>query len=139
MGVLLLLAGSATGQDVGDSDGDGLGDVIEVGLGTDPLNPDTDGDGADDGYEVANGTDPLMPPDLFVSSADISFVSKNGVTTPFNQAQFGDAVVMTMGVSNAVGADGATNVSGRIYIELGFNQIDLGTFLIPQIDPGETL
>ncbi len=139
VGVLLLLAGSATGQGVGDTDGDGLSDVIEIGLGTDPLNPDTDGDGADDGYEVANGTDPLVPPDLSVFSADISFVSKNGVTTLFNQAQVGDAVVMTMGVSNAVGADEASNVSGRIYIELGFDQIDLGTFLIPQIDPGETL
>ena len=139
VGVLLLLAGSVTGQDVGDSDGDGLTDVIEVGFGTDPLNPDTDGDGADDGTEVANGTDPLVPPDLSVSSADISFVSKNGVTTPFNQAGVGDAVVMTMRVSNAVGADGATNVSGDIYIELGFDRINLGTFLIPQINPGETL
>ena len=68
----------------GDSDGDGLEDVIEVELGTDPAdldtdddgstdgdeyyvhqtgtrNPDTDGDGVVDGDEVANGTDPNDP------------------------------------------------------------------------------
>lgn len=68
----------------GDSDGDGLEDVIEVELGTDPgdldtdddgstdgdeyyvhqtgtRNPDTDGDGVVDGDEVANGTDPNDP------------------------------------------------------------------------------
>ena len=59
VGVLLLLAGAATGQGVGDSDGDGLSDVIEVGLGTDPLNPDTDGDGLPDGLEVLDyGSNP---------------------------------------------------------------------------------
>ncbi len=42
-----------------DSDGDGLPDVAETILGTDPHNPDTDGDGVNDGTEVAQGTDPL--------------------------------------------------------------------------------
>ncbi len=46
---------------VGDSDGDGLGDLFEENvLGTDPLDPDTDGDGIPDGDEV-NGTGPLAP------------------------------------------------------------------------------
>jgi hypothetical protein len=68
----------------GDSDGDGLEDVIEIELGTDPAdldtdddgstdgdeyyvhqtgtrNPDTDGDGVLDGDEIANGTDPNDP------------------------------------------------------------------------------
>jgi hypothetical protein len=45
-----------------DSDGDGLTDVREDELGTDPLKPDTDGDGLDDGTEVnVTGTDPLNP------------------------------------------------------------------------------
>lgn len=35
-----------------DTDGDGLDDVREVGLGTDPLNWDTDGDGLSDADEV---------------------------------------------------------------------------------------
>ena len=43
-----------------DSDGDGLTDLTEIGLGTDPNNPDTDGDGLDDGDEVVvHGTSPL--------------------------------------------------------------------------------
>jgi hypothetical protein len=45
---------------VPDMDGDGLLDVEEAALGTDPLNSDTDGDGFTDGEEVlAMGTDPL--------------------------------------------------------------------------------
>ncbi len=36
-----------------DSDGDGLFDLGELALTTDPGNPDTDGDGLPDGYEVA--------------------------------------------------------------------------------------
>lgn len=42
-----------------DSDGDGLFDVVEPDLGTDPDNPDTDGDGLLDGQEAAFNTDPL--------------------------------------------------------------------------------
>lgn len=42
-----------------DSDGDGLPDYIERGLGLDRNNPDTDGDGLPDGYEYYYlGTDP---------------------------------------------------------------------------------
>ena len=44
-----------------DSDGDGLTDEQEEGLGTDPLDPDTDDDGISDGDEVGAGTDPLDP------------------------------------------------------------------------------
>ena len=47
-------------EGAGDSDGDGLDDVREVALGTDPLLDDTDGDGLDDGEEVnLYLTDPL--------------------------------------------------------------------------------
>ena len=48
-------------QDRPDSDGDGLSDVAETTLGTDPNNPDTDGDGLSDGEEVTHhGTDPRV-------------------------------------------------------------------------------
>ncbi len=44
-----------------DSDGDGLTDVQEEIIGTDPDNPDTDGDGLSDGIEVNElGTSPLL-------------------------------------------------------------------------------
>jgi hypothetical protein len=44
---------------VGDTDGDGLSDVEENVLETDPNNPDTDNDTFPDGLEVAVGSDPL--------------------------------------------------------------------------------
>jgi len=46
-----------------DTDGDGLSDVEEAGLGTDPALADTDTGGAEDGAEVAAGNDPLDPSD----------------------------------------------------------------------------
>jgi hypothetical protein len=41
-----------------DSDGDGLSDNAEAGLGTNPLSKDSDGDGLEDGYEVQWGLQP---------------------------------------------------------------------------------
>jgi len=43
----------------GDPDGDGLSNILEFLLGTDPQNPDSDGDGLTDGEEYALGTNPL--------------------------------------------------------------------------------
>lgn len=42
-----------------DSDGDGLHEVGEFVMGTNPRNADTDGDGIQDGAEVKQGSDPL--------------------------------------------------------------------------------
>jgi DNA-binding beta-propeller fold protein YncE len=43
-----------------DRDMDGLYDVDEIALGTNPDDPDTDGDHFIDGYEVQNGSDPFV-------------------------------------------------------------------------------
>jgi len=50
-----------------DSDGDGLGDGIEVLNSMNPLDADMDKDGVSDGQEVEQGTDPFFP-----EQADIS-------------------------------------------------------------------
>ncbi len=55
-----------TNPSLADTDGDGLSDREEVDIyGTDPLNPDTDGDGFLDGEEVRGGYDPKGPGRLF--------------------------------------------------------------------------
>ncbi len=45
-----------------DDDGDGLSDVEEKRLGTDPLNPDTDGDGIPDGKDLHPKVKEVLPP-----------------------------------------------------------------------------
>jgi len=47
------------GEQLLDSDQDGLNNLQEYQLGTDPNNPDTDGDGISDELEAAFGTSPL--------------------------------------------------------------------------------
>ncbi len=59
-------SGDVCGDGIGDvcdadDDNDGLSDLDEAVLGTDPLRSDTDDDGFDDGVEVAAGSDPLDP------------------------------------------------------------------------------
>jgi hypothetical protein len=51
-----------------DTDGDGLTDVQEVALGTDPTKADTDGGGVNDKVEVDRGTDPLNATDDVVEA-----------------------------------------------------------------------
>jgi hypothetical protein len=53
-------AGGSPGQaQASDEDEDGLSDIREAVLGTDPNRADSDGDGASDGSETIAGTDPL--------------------------------------------------------------------------------
>ncbi|HPY84047.1 MAG TPA: VWA domain-containing protein [Ruminococcus flavefaciens] len=52
-----------------DTDNDGLTDKEEQELGTDPLNADTDGDHASDGWEKTHGYDPITPDDSFTVTA----------------------------------------------------------------------
>jgi uncharacterized protein (TIGR03382 family) len=56
--------------DDGDSDGDGLSDIQEEDLGTDPENADTDGDGLPDGREVFGGN-PALPNNNVTNPLDV--------------------------------------------------------------------
>jgi len=64
-----------------DSDGDGLGDGVEVVNRMNPLDADMDRDGVSDGQEVANGTDPFFP-----EQVDISPEIENEVSEFLTQA-----------------------------------------------------
>ena len=79
-----------------DSDGDGLTDGEEVGLGTDPQDWDTDDDGRNDWHEVTGGgpipTDPFDPDtddDGLLDSAEV-FGTNN--TNPTNADTDGDGL-----------------------------------------------
>ncbi len=47
-----------------DDDDDGVSDIQEGQIGTNPLDPDSDDDGVDDGQELSDGTNPLDPGSL---------------------------------------------------------------------------
>jgi gliding motility-associated-like protein len=59
---------------LGDSDGDGVPDDVEIREGTDPNDPssvkDSDGDGVPDFVEIGNGTNPNSPTDAVDSDGD---------------------------------------------------------------------
>lgn len=65
-----------------DSDGDGLTDVQEIALGTDPNNVDSDGDGVTDDIEVG---DPNLPTDTdfdgIINALDVDDDGDNVLTT----------------------------------------------------------
>lgn len=119
-----------TGTDPGnnDSDGDGLGDGVEVVNRMNPLDADMDRDGVSDGQEVANGTDPFFP-----EQADISPELENEVSDFLTEAielqieayQRGDASIaasiMAGDIFDALASDIATlNSQGLVNI----SQID---------------
>lgn len=55
-----------------DCDNDGLTNLQELQLGTNPLNIDTDGDGVPDGVEVSDFSDPLKPCDFELLSQTLT-------------------------------------------------------------------
>ena len=61
-----------------DTDGDGLTDIQENELGTDPLDPDTNGNGIPDGWEVAHGSNPLAP--VTADKFKVFIVRPNGLS-----------------------------------------------------------
>jgi len=90
-------------QYLADTDEDGLPNLIEKEIGSDPYNPDTDGDGLPDGYEALTlGTDPTKPDtdDNGVLDCDEDF-DEDGLTNlqeyeqgtePYNEDTDGDGL-----------------------------------------------
>ncbi len=72
----IVEAGLGTDPNNPDSDADGLTDGVEVNTTlTDPLNADTDNDGLPDAYEVNNGLDPLAAGDALLDPDADSYSS----------------------------------------------------------------
>ena len=65
-----------------DTDGDGLTDVEEADLGTDPTVADSDGDGVSDGLEVLTGLDPLSRGSFFGITAISETAAGHEITWP---------------------------------------------------------
>ncbi len=90
-------------QYLADTDKDGLPNLIEEDIGTDPYNPDTDGDGLPDGYEsLTLGTDSLKvdTDNNGINDGDEDF-DKDGLinlseyeknTEPYNEDTDGDGL-----------------------------------------------
>jgi hypothetical protein len=71
------------GEQLLDSDGDGLDNLAEQAQGTSPLDDDTDNDGVLDSAEVAQGTDPTDGSDyaLPIATDDLAVVDRDAFAT----------------------------------------------------------
>ena len=101
----------AAGEEVLDPDADGLDNLQEQTLGTDPHDDDTDGDGVLDGTEVSFGSDPLdaddNPQQRKLLASDAAFDDQFGI----NVAMDGDTAVV-----GAWREDGTATDTGAVYV-----------------------
>lgn len=103
-----------------DTDGDGLTNLQEFQLGTDPRNPDTDGDGVSDGEEVRRGTNPLNPDSDGdgLSDADEIRLGTNPLNPDTDGDGIPDGVEVKLGLNPLV-ADPTTTVQGHVVDQAG--------------------
>ncbi len=98
-----------------DPDNDGLTNLQEYQLGTNPVNPDTDGDGIPDGQEVKIGTNPLKPDTDGDGLPDGQELLLG--TNPLNPDTDGDGIADGIEVklgTNPLVPDPTTTVQGRV-------------------------
>ena len=108
-----------------DYDGDGLNNLGEYQLGTDPTNPDTDSDQMPDGWEVNYGFDALDAYDSNANSHGEGLTTLEeylGTTHPTNVPPTADAGVGNTPTTGSGGGDGGCFVSTLRYAI----QIDIG-------------
>ena len=109
----------------GDQDEDGLTDIREAEMGTDPNVADTDGDGDSDSAEISAGTSPTDPMDTIIGK---SLKSGLQVHLKFDETN-GSIAYDSSGNNrhstlNGVGGDGTTWKSGKIGGSLRLDGID---------------
>lgn len=111
-----------------DSDGDGLGDGVEVSNRMNPLDPDMDRDGVSDGQEVDAGTDPFFPGQADISpelEEDVSDFLTNAIELEIEAYRNSDASIA------------ASVMAGDVLATLESNIADLnqqGLVMISEID-----
>ena len=103
-----------------DTDNDGLTNLQEFQLGTDPRNPDTDGDGVSDGEEVKRGTNPLNPDTDGDGLSDAEEIRLG--TNPLNPDTDGDGIPDGIEVKlglNPLVPDATNTVQGHVVDQAG--------------------
>jgi Carboxypeptidase regulatory-like domain/Bacterial TSP3 repeat/Bacterial Ig-like domain (group 2) len=103
-----------------DTDGDGLTNLQEFQLGTDPRNPDTDGDGVTDGEEVKRGTNPLSADTDGDGLTDAEEIRLG--TNPLNPDTDGDGIPDGVEVKlglNPLVPDATNSVQGHVVDQNG--------------------
>jgi hypothetical protein len=98
-----------TADDSADADADGLSNLQEFELGTDPCKADTDGDGCKDGRELSIGFDPLNPWDLY----DVPVAASND-PTPNGTGDQAVNLQDLVGVLKYMGTDENGSSNGRV-------------------------
>ncbi len=103
-----------------DPDNDGLTNLQEFQLGTDPRNPDTDGDGVTDGEEIRRSTNPLSADTDGDGLTDGEEIRLG--TDPLNPDTDGDGIPDGIEVKlglNPLVADPTTTVQGHVVDQAG--------------------
>jgi hypothetical protein len=113
-----------------DTDGDGISDLDETTLGTNPNSSDSDGDGLSDGDEFVRGTNPLNPDTDSDGLLDGEEITRG--TNPLNPDTDGDGVSDGLEVllgSNPLSATSIPNMipNGRLLGQSGRDLLVLGT------------
>ena len=113
-----------------DTDNDGLTDLEEFAMGTNPVHWDSDGDGMSDLWEVMRGMNPLRPPTNAEQNQDGDFMAAH--TTESTYA----IVTMANGVVYALDQNGANirTPLDRTFVE---SALAGGTNLFPSVVFGE--
>lgn len=93
-----------------DSDGDGLSNAVEVGLGTNPLNPDSDGNGILDGADDLDG-DGLSNLAETANGTALVDTDGDGVPDALDADDDGDGIVTAIEIADA-SALGNNDVDG---------------------------
>lgn len=122
---------------VQDSDGDGLSDIEETGIGTDPFDPDTDKDGLTDGEEVKQYmTDPLNPDtdyDMLQDGPEVKTYATNPLKLDTDDGGVGDGHEVIEDFTNPL--DGRDDLLlYTLNIEFDYNKADIRPEYFDQLD-----